>query len=202
MMEAMIDQWMDWLIKSLGLEGLSIVLVTSLLAIIQGFLGIFPFATLIVMHISILGLGWGLLVSWMVGTLAAIVVFLVCRYFFYEWFNRRWGERLKRYEKWQNYMDKYGVWTVILLRTLPIMPNNLVSFMSALSPIKLSSYIWSSIIGNLSHIWLFGIISSSLIMPDMDIRKLSFSYAAFCLILLTIFVAKHYKSFKKSKKSM
>jgi len=51
----------------------------------------------------------------------------------------------------------------------------------------LSSYIWSSIIGNLSHIWLFGILSSSLLFPDMNFGLLIGSYLVFCLALLIAF---------------
>jgi uncharacterized membrane protein YdjX (TVP38/TMEM64 family) len=198
-MTNMIDQAMDWLLNFTGLEGVSIILLTLILAIIQNFLGIFPFATLIVLHISILGLKAGLMASWLVGTVAAIVVFIICKYFFRDWFNRRWGKRLERYGKWQHGIDKYGAWAIILLRTIPIIPNNIIAFMSAVSPIKLSAYTWSSIVGTLSHIWLFGIISSSLIMPDMDLRKLTMSYIIFCVVLVMIFVVSHYKSFKRSR---
>jgi uncharacterized membrane protein YdjX (TVP38/TMEM64 family) len=198
-MTNMIDQAMDWLLNFTGLKGISIILLTLILAIIQNFLGIFPFATLIVLHISSLGLKAGLMASWLVGTVAAIVVFIICKYFFRDWFNRRWGKRLERYGKWQHGIDKYGAWAIILLRTIPIIPNNIIAFMSALSPIKLSSYTWSSIVGTLSHIWLFGIISSSLIMPDMDLKKLTISYIIFCVVLIMIFVVSHYKSFKRSR---
>jgi uncharacterized membrane protein YdjX (TVP38/TMEM64 family) len=194
---AHINDWIDWLLKATHLEGLSILLVTIPLAVIQGFLGIFPFATLIMLHISILGLAEGLFASWLAGSVAAIVVYLICRYFFSEWFNRKWLKRMQRYEKWQKYFNMHGVWAIILLRTLPIMPNNLISFMSAVSSIKTSSYIWSSLLGNLSHIWLFGIISSSIVKPSLDIRLLIGSYAVFCVTLIAIFIAQNFKSLTK-----
>ncbi len=198
-MTNLMDQVIEWLLNFTGLEGIGIILLTTMLAIIQGILGLFPFATLIVLHISILGLEVGLLASWLVGSVAAILVFTMCRYFFYNWFNRRWGKRLERYEKWQHGMDKYGGWSIIFLRTIPVMPNNLISFMSALSPIKSSTYAWASIVGTLSHIWLFGIISSSIIMPDMNIKGMTLSYVLFCIVLISIFIANNYKSFGKSR---
>lgn len=198
-MTNLMDQVIEWLLNFTGLEGIGIILLTTVLAIIQGILGLFPFATLIVLHISILGLEVGLLASWFVGSVAAILVFTMCRYFFYNWFNRRWGKRLERYEKWQHGMDKYGGWSIIFLRTIPVMPNNLISFMSALSPIKSSTYAWASIVGTLSHIWLFGIISSSIIMPDMNIKGMTLTYILFCIVLISIFIANNYKSFGKSR---
>ncbi|AOZ92503.1 TVP38/TMEM64 family protein [Paenibacillus crassostreae] len=198
-MTNLIDQAIDWLINFTGLEGLSIILLTTILAIIQSFIGIFPFATLLVLHISILGLKVGLMATWFVGSVAAVVVFFICKYFFRDWFNRKWGKRLERYEKWQQSIDKYGAWAIIFLRTLPIMPNNLIAFMSALSPIKSSTYIWSSIVGTLSHIWLFGIISSSVIFPDTDLRMLIISYVIFCMVLIMIFSISYYKTYKMSR---
>ncbi|MEC0091602.1 TVP38/TMEM64 family protein [Paenibacillus macquariensis] len=198
-MTNLMEQVIEWLLNFTGLEGIGIILLTTVLAIIQGILGLFPFATLIVLHISILGLEVGLLASWLVGSVAAILVFTMCRYFFYNWFNRRWGKRLERYEKWQHGMDKYGGWSIIFLRTIPVMPNNLISFMSAVSPIKSSTYAWASIVGTLSHIWLFGIISSSIIMPDMNIKGMTLSYVLFCIVLISIFIANNYKSFGKSR---
>lgn len=196
-MDEIIQQAIDWLLELTQLEGYSIILITLPLAVIQGFLGLFPFATLIMLHISVLGIKGGLFTSWMTGTLAAIIVFLCCRYLFFGRLNKKWNERLMKYEKWQRYMTMYGVWTIIFLRTLPIMPNNLISFMSAMSPISIKAYLVSSFLGNLSHIWLFGIISSSIVFPDTNIQLLTYSYILFCVVLTLMFVARHYKSFRK-----
>lgn len=198
-MDEIIQQAIDWLIEVTQLEGYYILFITLPLAVIQGFLGLFPFATLIMLHITVLGIGGGLMASWFTGTVAAVIVFLVCRYFFYEKFNRTWSTRMNKYKKWQHYMDLYGVWTVIFLRTLPIMPNNLISFMSAVSPLSMASYFWSSVLGNLSHIWLFGIISSSIVFPETNIQLLIYLYILFCVVLTLLFVARHYKSLRRGR---
>lgn len=199
-MDEIIERAIDWLLELTQLDGYSILLLTLPLAIIQGFLGLFPFATLIMLHISILGIKGGLLTSWLTGTVAAVIVFLCCRYLFFGKLNRKWNERLMKYEKWQRYMALYGIWTVIFLRTLPIMPNNLISFMSAMSPLSIKAYIVSSVLGNLSHIWLFGIISSSIVFPDTNIQLLIYSYILFCIILTFLFAAIHYKNFRRGRR--
>ncbi|WP_010273308.1 TVP38/TMEM64 family protein [Paenibacillus senegalensis] len=196
-MDEIIQQAIDWLLELTQLDGYAIIFITLPLAVIQGFLGLFPFATLIMLHISVLGIKGGLLSSWMTGTAAAIIVFLCCRHLFFGRLNKKWNERLMKYEKWQRYMSLYGVWTIIFLRTLPIMPNNLISFMSAMSPISIKAYLASSFLGNLSHIWLFGIISSSIVFPDTNIQLLIYSYILFCIVLTLLFVALHYKSFRR-----
>lgn len=181
----LIERW----VELTGLTGMTILAVTVPLALLQGFLGFFPFSTLIFVHISVLGVPRGLAASWLAGTLSSIIVYLVCKYLFEDRFRRKWGHKLERYEKWQTSFDRYGIWAIILLRTIPVMPNNLISFMSSLSPVRISAYVWSSIIGTLSHIWLFGIISSSILFPGMRIGLLIATYAAFCFVLLAVFAA-------------
>ncbi|WP_059045070.1 TVP38/TMEM64 family protein [Paenibacillus rubinfantis] len=190
-MNEWIKQITDWFMETTQLGGYSILLLTIPLAVVQGIFGFFPFATIVMLHISVLGIMNGLLASWIAGTAAGMVVYLMCRYFFADWFNRRWMGKLQKYEKWQKGLDRYGVWAVIFLRTVPIMPNNLISFMSAISNLKLRAYTWSNLVGNLSSIWLFGILSASIVFPRMNLRDLIFSYAVFLLLLGIAFVLRN-----------
>jgi uncharacterized membrane protein YdjX (TVP38/TMEM64 family) len=101
--------------------------------------------------------------------------------------------RIQRYEKWQTFFERYGAWAIVVLRTLPIMPNNLISFMASVSPIKPVPYYISSVVGNLSHIWLFGLLSSSVLMPQTDITMLAYAYIGFSLFLAVLFMAIQYR---------
>lgn len=190
-MNEWIKQLTDWFLETTHLGGFSILLFTIPLAVVQGVFGFFPFATIVMLHISLLGIMNGLLASWIAGTAAGMVVYLMCRYFFAEWFNRKWMGKLQKYEKWQKGLDRYGVWAVIFLRTVPIMPNNLISFMSAISNLNLGSYTWSNLVGNLSSIWLFGILSASIVFPGLNLRDLILSYAGFLLALGIAFVVRN-----------
>lgn len=129
------------------------------------FVRIFPLAILIVLHVSEFHVIGGMLVSWLACNLGAILVYFLFRRYLYGWFDEKWRSKLKRYDKWQRYLDRYGIWTLVLLRTIPIVPSNVINFMAAVSPIKASSYIWGTVLGNLSFIWLFGTIGSSLVVP-------------------------------------
>jgi uncharacterized membrane protein YdjX (TVP38/TMEM64 family) len=191
-----LDEWIqqltEWLVETTQLGGYSILLLTIPLAIIQGTFGIFPFATLLMLHLSVLGVAKGLLASWIVGTIAGMVVYLLCQHLLADWFNRRWLKKLEKYHKWQESIDHYGVWAIIFLRTIPIIPNNLISFMAAISNIKTVSYAWANLVGNLSSIWLFGMISAPLISPDIDLRKLIGGYVIFLLLLFAgLLVRRH-----------
>ncbi|MNN60137.1 SNARE associated Golgi protein [compost metagenome] len=131
-----------------------------------------------------------------------MVVYLLCKYLFADWFERKWFKKMQKYEKWQKSLNRYGVWVVIFLRTVPIMPNNLISFMSAISNLKIRSYTWSNMIGNLSSIWMFGILSASIVFPGMDLRKLILSYIVFIFLLLMAFIVRHRQINKRERGMM
>ncbi|WMT38942.1 VTT domain-containing protein [Paenibacillus sp. D2_2] len=198
-MNAWIEQWTNWLIEATQLGGFSILIITIPLSLLQGTIGIFPFATIVMLHISVLGIKNGLIASWIAGAIAGMIVYLLCGYLFSDWFNRKWMHKLQKYEKWQRGLERYGVWGVIFLRTLPIMPNNLISFMSAISNIKMSSYAWSNMIGNLSGIWLYGILSASVLFPNTDLRKLIFGYIIFLVALSVIFWFRNRNMIKRDR---
>lgn len=198
-MNELIEHFTGWLLEITGLTGFGILLITLPLALIQGIVGVFPFATLVMLHISVLGVKEGLLASWVAGSFAGMVVYLLCKFLFADRFHRRWLSKLHKYEKWQKSLDRYGVWAIIFLRTIPIMPNNLISFMSAISNIKTRSYTWSNIVGNLSSIWLFGIFSASIVFPGMDLRVLMLSYIVFLIVLLALFFVRQRLLLKKDR---
>jgi uncharacterized membrane protein YdjX (TVP38/TMEM64 family) len=196
-----INTWIDWLLQTLGLSGPSILFVTIPLALLQSILGFFPFVILIVLHVSVFNVIGGMLISWLACNLGGILMYFLIRRYLYNWFDRKWRSKLKRYDKWQRYLDRYGIWTLVLLRTIPIIPNNVINFMSAVSPIKASSFIWGTVLGNLSYIWLFGTIGSTLIVPREEWNGYLTWYAAFIAILIGIFVRRHWDHLQEDKRS-
>jgi len=184
----LIDEWIEGVLASTALTGFYVLMITFPLALVQGILGIFPFTLLVVINISSMGLVNGLLASWVSSIIVTTIVFYCCRSFFSNWFNSKIRRKEGRYEKWQKYFELYGVWTLILLRTIPVVPNNVISFMASLSSMKPLPYLISSVVGNLSQIWLYGIISSTLLSPDKDRRLMISLYVAFCLVIVIAFV--------------
>ncbi|WP_342480635.1 VTT domain-containing protein [Paenibacillus sp. FSL L8-0340] len=200
-MTEVINGWIDWLLQSLGLNGPYILLATIPLTILQSLFGFFPLAILIVLHVSEFHVIGGMLVSWLACNLGAILVYFLFRRYLYGWFDEKWRSKLKRYDKWQRYLDRYGIWTLVLLRTIPIVPSNVINFMAAVSPIKASSYIWGTVLGNLSFIWLFGTIGSSLVVPREEWNGFLAWYAVFIIILLGIFIRRHWGHLQEDKRS-
>ncbi|MCL6603868.1 MAG: VTT domain-containing protein [Paenibacillus sp.] len=200
-MTGTLNAWIDWLLQTLGLTGPSILFVTIPLALLQSLFGFFPFAILIVLHVSVFNVIGGMLISWLACNLGGILVYFFFRRYLYHWFDRKWGSRLKRYDKWQRYLNRYGIWTLILLRTVPIIPNNIINFMSAVSPIPTSSFIWGTVLGNLSYIWLFGTISSTLVVPREQWGIYLTWYGVFVVILISAFIRRHWDHLQEDKRS-
>ncbi|WP_150268987.1 TVP38/TMEM64 family protein [Paenibacillus tepidiphilus] len=196
-----INGWIDWLLQTLGLSGPYIILATFPLTVIQSLFGLFPLAILIVLHVSEFGVIGGMLVSWVACNIGAILVYFLFRRYLYNWFDRKMRSRLKRYDKWQRYLDRYGIWTLLLLRTVPIVPSNVINFMAAVSPIKVRSNIWGTVLGNLSYIWLFGTIGSTLIVPREEWAGFLGWYAVFAFILVAVFIRRHWGHLQEDKRS-
>ncbi|WP_058302676.1 TVP38/TMEM64 family protein [Gorillibacterium timonense] len=198
-MSSDINEWIEWLFAVAGLDGFAILAVTIPLGIIQGLFGVFPFATLILLHVSTLGIAEGLLASWIVGTVSALVVYFLCRSAFADWFERKWLGKMKRYKKWEHALRLYGGWGMVFLRTIPIMPNNLISFSAAIIKMKPKDYLWSNVVGNLSHIWLFGILSAAVLFPETDVGILIGAYIVFVLILVAVFLYRYFTHYRQQR---
>ena len=130
-----------------------------------------------------------------------MAVFSISRSTFADWFERRWLGKLQKYQKWQHSMQLYGGWAMVFLRTIPIMPNNLISFSAAIIKMKPRDYLWSNIVGNLSHIWLFGILSAAVLFPGTDVRILIVGYAVFLLVLLAVFIYRYFTHYRHQRKA-
>ncbi|MFD1776053.1 TVP38/TMEM64 family protein [Paenibacillus rhizophilus] len=195
-----INAWIDWLLQALGLSGPAILLVTIPLALLQSLFGFFPFVILIVLHVSVFDVIGGMLISWLVCNLGGLFVFYLSRRYLFHWFDRKWGRKLKRYDKWQRYLNRYGIWTLVLLRTIPIIPNNVINIMSAVSPLPLPAFVWGTSLGNLSYIWFFGTISSSLIVPREEWSFYLTGYGLFVVVLVVVFFWKHWGHLQEDKR--
>ncbi|MEO3946619.1 VTT domain-containing protein [Gorillibacterium sp. CAU 1737] len=195
-MSAKLNQWIDWLLSATGLEGFAILLITIPLGIVQGVFGVFPFATLILLHISSLGIAGGFFASWLVGVISALIVFALCRSAFADWFERKWFGKMTRYKRWEKTLRLYGGWGMIFLRTIPVMPNNLISFSAAIIKMEPKDYLWSNVVGILSHIWLFGLLSAAVVFPDTDVHRLGAAYLVFVGILLFAFLYRYFTHYR------
>lgn len=81
-----LQEWIETLVLNFvewtELTGHLLLIVTIPLGIVQGVFSIFPFATLFFLHVSTFGMKQGFLLSWLIGSLASLVSFVLSRYLF------------------------------------------------------------------------------------------------------------------------
>lgn len=172
--------------------GYQLLFITIPLAIVQGFLTLFPIITILAIHILAFGWVQGLIFSFIGTFLGSLISFICVRYLFHDWSMRIWEKKKHKYKRLAKYIDLYGLWAIVILRSIPIMPSNIISLMAGLSPISFKHYVWSCVIGNLSMVWLLGIISSPVALTPVNLQLMITIYVIFCLCIVLRIIRIHY----------
>ncbi|UJW57997.1 VTT domain-containing protein [Bacillus sp. A116_S68] len=161
--------------------GYGLLWVTMPLMIVQNVITLFPVLILIIMHFHFFGLIEGFLFSLIGTTLGALTCFWLARSFSSRWVDRFWGRNERRLAYVLRLIASYGVYILVVLRSIPIMPSNLISIAAAVSPLALRPYIWSSFLGNMSMIWLLSLLSAPLWIAENVFMPYLLSYIIFAL---------------------
>ncbi len=90
--------------------------------------------------------GWlpGVLFSIAAATIGGMIAFLISRYLIGDYFQKRFGERL---EKFNNELDQYGYLYLLGLHFFPITPFFVLNILSGLTRIPLFTFLWTTIVG-------------------------------------------------------
>ncbi|KJS04205.1 MAG: pyridine nucleotide-disulfide oxidoreductase [Gammaproteobacteria bacterium BRH_c0] len=93
------------------------------------------------------GLWWGTLIVSFASSIGATVAFLVSRYLFREWVQKRFGDRLKAIN---DGVAREGAFYLFTLRLVPVFPFFLINLLMALTPIRTWTFYWVSQVGMLA----------------------------------------------------
>jgi uncharacterized membrane protein YdjX (TVP38/TMEM64 family) len=144
--------------------------------------------TIVIIHILSYGLWPGLFFSWLAAHLGSILCFLLARHFLQDWSQKMWNKHQEKYKRAFDYVDRYGFWGLILLRSIFFMPSNIISILGALSPISFKHYFWSSLIGNIPMVILLAVLSSPFVINDSDRFPLLIVLIVTIMSLVAIFI--------------
>lgn len=151
-------------IKSLLIySGVSIVLLTASL----------PAAALMtLLGGALFGFLPGVLLVLFTSTVGATLSFLMARYFFQDYFNKKFYQQ---FEKINNEFKNQGVFYLLTLRLVPLFPFFLVNLAMGLTPIRTFDYIVMSFIGMIpgSMVYVYAGLSFSKIHSVRDILSTS-----------------------------
>lgn len=93
------------------------------------------------------GLWWGTVIVSFASSIGATVAFLVSRYLFREWVQKRFGDRLKAINEG---VSREGAFYLFTLRLVPVFPFFLINLLMGLTPIRTWTFYWVSQIGMLA----------------------------------------------------
>lgn len=122
-----------------------------------------PYSMMCVVGMLLFGSAWGTLWSVIGATLGGTVVFLGSR-----WLGQNLLERKQQDPKWRvlnQRLKKDGFYYLLLVRTLSILPFNLLNVASALTGIKLRDFILASVIGLPPSAFVYGFGAKLLVDP-------------------------------------
>ncbi|MBU9721391.1 MULTISPECIES: TVP38/TMEM64 family protein [Bacillaceae] len=161
--------------------GYGLLWVTLPLMIIQGVVTLFPILIIILLHFVSFGLTWGFLFSLIGAIIGALVCYWLTDTLSSKWVDRFWGKREKTLNKILGWIHKYGVLVIVVLRSIPVMPSNLISIAAALSPVTSLQYFWSTILGNISMVWILSLLAAPLWISDSYFLPYLIGYIIYCI---------------------
>lgn len=131
------------------------------------------------------GVFWGSILTCIGVTLSGILAFEISRYLGRDYLNKLFGNKIKPIEE---KIRGKGALYIATLRMIPIFPFDAISYVSGLSNVKLSSFIFGTFIGSLPGAFVYTYLGSNLI--DMHSKKFILSL---CLVIIVSLIPLIYK---------
>lgn len=185
--------------------GYALLFITIPLMIVQNVLTLFPILLVIIVHIMAFGIFEGGFYSLTGTVLGALTCFLLVKYVNFNWVDRLWEKRQDRMERYYRWINEYGVFMIVILRSIPIFPSNLISIAAAFTPIRLRAYLWSCLVGNMSMIWLLSLLSAPLWLHTISNENVYMTmftgYILFSLVIISFYLRKVFSSSNKGQSS-
>ncbi|WP_147802255.1 TVP38/TMEM64 family protein [Alkalicoccus halolimnae] len=170
--------------------GYQLLLLTIPLLIAQNIFTVFPVIIVIIIHFIAYGVLEGFLFSLIGTTLGAVFCFYLARTWSKQKVRRFWENKSRKWKKAAFYIENNGIEAMILLRSIPIMPSNVISVSAALTPMTLPTYLFGTILGNISMIWVLALLSYPLWTDGNFPLLFSVCYGIFLLFLGAYIVSK------------
>ena len=147
--------------------GVYAVFVSFFIDVVINVVGFLPSIFISTANGLIFGLFWGTIISWLAETTGVMLSFWVMRTLF-----RGIAKKLILQSKMLMKLDSYDSWQAVLLaRSIPYMPNGLVTAVCALSGVSSWHYFIGSLIGKLPSVALEVIVGHDVLnMGDHELR--------------------------------
>lgn len=127
----------------------------------------------------VFGHTYGLLLSTVGTTIAALISFLMSRYLLSDYVKGKVGGR---YAGVEGRIGKRGIFFIIGLRLIPVVPFDVVSYLSGISGVSLADYVIGTVLGELPGAFVLTMLGSHLMNVRSPIFIVSIVLAAILLL--------------------
>jgi uncharacterized membrane protein YdjX (TVP38/TMEM64 family) len=147
----------DWVLSF----GMVAPIIYVILNVIRPFT-LFPISVLSLAGGLAFGVIWGTVYTVFSGTIGAILSFYIAKHLGSRWLRNK-TDAPSRVVQWQNQLKDKGFLYILLLRIIPILNFDLVSYVAGVSKLKLRSYIFATMLGVLPGTLAYNLLGDSFI---------------------------------------
>jgi uncharacterized membrane protein YdjX (TVP38/TMEM64 family) len=132
-------------------------LVSILMMVLQALVAPVPLSVIALANGLVFGVAGGTIISVVGYIVGALLSFAIARTFGRTTVERMMGKANQRFPvaKW---LDRYGIWALFLVRLLPGMPSDLMSFVAGLGRMSVTTYVTVTIAGFLPQAFLYALV--------------------------------------------
>jgi uncharacterized membrane protein YdjX (TVP38/TMEM64 family) len=159
----------DWVLSF----GMVAPIVYIILNVIRPFT-LFPISVLSLAGGLAFGAIWGTVYTVFSATIGAIISFYIAKHLGSRWLKKK-TDAASRIEKWQKQLKEKGFFYIFLLRIIPILNFDLVSYVAGISRLKLRSYIFATMLGVLPGTLAYNLLGDSFIKGNGSVIAVALS---------------------------
>lgn len=143
---------------------------------------VIPFSLMCGVGALFFGVAWGTLWSVLGGTLAALAVYGLSKLIGREIIRKQAGN--PRWENLNRRLEQDGLYYLLLVRTLAILPFNLLNFACAFTAIKLRHFLLANLIGLIPSAFVYGYGTRLLLDPTVSKTHLALLIGIVLLVIV------------------
>lgn len=156
------------------------------LSIVLSVVPIIPFSVFAGMMGAKYGIWTGSMINWFGTVGAAIIFFVLARYFFINEF-KQYVSRFKSFEKLNDIINRSSFITVLLARLIYIIPPPVINIYSGLSFMSFKTYFFATAIGQIPAMIVYAFLGSQLFTSGQTFVQGLVLYLGFILVVLWIY---------------
>lgn len=145
----------EW-VSGFGFWGPLIIIAAM---IVQMFLIVIPSPLLMIVSTLAYGPWWGSVISYVAVAVAATIAYFIGYHASNAFVDKVIGQ--KSAEKVNGYIQKYGVWAVVLFRVSPFLSNDAISFVAGLGEMRYVKFIVATTVGIIPLITMIAILGKN-----------------------------------------